>query len=38
MILMEDQKATGYAIFCDIKFQIIPYTEGIHIQCSCQIV
>ena len=25
-------------IFCDIKFQIIPCTEVIHIQCLCQIV
>ena len=39
MILLEDEKFTGYAkVFCDNKFQIIPCTEGIYIQCLCQVV
>jgi hypothetical protein len=40
MMLVEDEKFLGYAkdFFCDIKFQIIPCTKGIHIQCLCQVV
>jgi hypothetical protein len=39
MILVEYEKVTGYAKdFCDIKFQIIPYNEGIHVQYLCQVM
>jgi hypothetical protein len=39
MILVQDEKLLGMLnIFCDIRFQIIPCTKGIHIQCLCQVL
>jgi hypothetical protein len=37
MILVEDKNVTGYAKDY-IKLKIIPYMEGIHIQCLCDVV
>ena len=37
MILVEDENVTWYAKDY-IKLKIIPYMEGIHIQCLCDVV
>jgi hypothetical protein len=38
MILVGMKKLQGMLkVFCDIKFQIIQCTKGIHIQCLCQV-